>query len=527
MSFRLAIPYCYPPVSWRLAQKCKLQIANCKLKIERTGPALRRRITLVSILQFAICNSQFAICNTFRKLCGCGSAVPGKTPAPLCSLFRKGRRRGVLLVLAALLPVASASGQETVRLKESLPAGLQYHVSSRADLAGSLTLPADKDGKSKTLPVTGSSIIEYDERILDGDAKGPVEKTLRIYRQMDFKRTVGEQKQASSIRGEVRRMVLLKYKQSEVPFSPDGPLTWGEIDLVRTDVFGPALQGLLPQKEVKVGARWDAETRAAEELTDLDQAKGKLECRLQELVTRGGRRFAQISFAGTISGVNDDGPNRQELEGDFFFDLQSNHLSYLYVNGVSSLLDKDGKARGKIEGKYVLTRRLEPVADLADDVVRKLTVEPTPENTLLLFDEPALGVRFTYARRWQVQRADARQIVLEGQGGGGLVITLEPLTQTPTGKQFQTEATGALQKQGARLTRTEAAQTIRSAPDPIERFFFEAEIGKTLMQMDYYVVRQVMGGATIAGQYPIRESAAMQKDVEGTVRSLRLIPPKK
>ena len=31
------------------------------------------------------------------------------------------------------------------------------------------------------------------------------------------------------------------------PFSPDGPLTWGEIDVVRTDVFNPAaIPGLLP-----------------------------------------------------------------------------------------------------------------------------------------------------------------------------------------------------------------------------------------------------------------------------------------
>jgi hypothetical protein len=437
--------------------------------------------------------------------------------------------RGLLLIVFSWISLATSplSAQEPIRLRESLPAGLQYHVSSRADLSGSLTLPADKEGKAKTLPVSGSSIIEYDERILDGDARGPVEKSLRIYRQMDFKRTVGDQKQASSIRGNVRRMVLIKLKQAEVPFSPDGPLTWGEIDLVRTDVFCPALQGLLPTKEVRIGERWDADVRAVEELTDLEQSKGNLECRLQEVVVRGGRRFAQVGFTGKITGVNDDGPNRQELEGYFYFDLQSNYLSYLYVNGVSFLLDKEGKSRGRMEGKYVLTRRLEPVPDLANDIVAKLALEPSAENTLLLFDESALGVRFTYTRRWQVQQADARQIIVEGQGGGSFVITMEPPTQTPTGKAFQVEAASALKKQGALVTKTEAVQRIRMSPDPVERFSFEAELGKALTVFDYYVTRQAAGGATVAAQYPARDAAVMQKEVEATVRSLLLIPPMK
>ena len=42
-------------------------------------------------------------------------------------------------------------------------------------------------------------------------------------------------------------MVVIKAGERKAPFSPDGPLTWGEIDVVRTDVFNPALvPGLLP-----------------------------------------------------------------------------------------------------------------------------------------------------------------------------------------------------------------------------------------------------------------------------------------
>ena len=58
------------------------------------------------------------------------------------------------------------------------------------------------------------------------------------------------------------------------PFSPDGPLTWGEIDVVRTDVFNPAaIPGLLPTGPVKKGQSWKASAAAIAELTDMEKVE--------------------------------------------------------------------------------------------------------------------------------------------------------------------------------------------------------------------------------------------------------------
>src|SRR5438093_13195687 len=115
-------------------------------------------------------------------------------------------------------------------------------------------LPLDKEkGRSNELPVQGHSVLDYDERFLSVNKVGVVDKSLRLYRQVDFRRTIGDRPQEATIRPEVRRLVILRLNQVEVPFSPDGPLLWGEIDLVRTDVFTPALIGLLPDAVVKPG----------------------------------------------------------------------------------------------------------------------------------------------------------------------------------------------------------------------------------------------------------------------------------
>src|SRR5262249_12467654 len=279
------------------------------------------------------------------------------------------------------------------------------HVSTRVELAGSLSLPLEKgQTAAKSLPVVGSSAIDYDERILAAGADGEVQKTARIYRRFDFQRKVGDRPQESTLRAAIRRLVVLRLKQAEVPFSPDGPLTWGEIDLVRTDVFTPALAGLLPDKPVRSGERWTAANPAIQELTDLERIEeGKVECNLEQVTTFEGRRLARVAFAGSVRGVNEDGPNRQQLDGYVYFGLESRHLSYLYLKGVNNLLDKDGKVLGSVEGRFTLTRQAhQRAADLTSEALAGIPLEPNADNTLLLYDDAALGVRLLYPRRWRV-----------------------------------------------------------------------------------------------------------------------------
>jgi hypothetical protein len=418
-------------------------------------------------------------------------------------------------------------GQEPIRLRERLSAGAQFQISSRMDVNGSLTLPADRtpDKKAKQFTVNGEGNVDYSERILDGDAKGQVEQTIRRYQRFEMRRKIGENKQESSLRPEVRRLVLRKFKQAEVPFSPDGPLTWSEIDLIRTDVFTPALTGLLTERDVRTGDEWTATPASIAELTDMDEiTEGKIVCKLQEVFTRDGGRFARVGLSGTVRGLNEDGPNRQQIDGYYFFDLQSQHLSYLYVSGTSWMLDKDGQALGKVEGRFMLTRRrVNEIPGLTVQDLRGLAVEPNPENTLLLFREPGLGLEFVYSRRWRVIRADARQVALEEPRGSGLLITLEPLNQTPTGQQFQGEVQAWLQKQSAKIQRT---TPLRKGSDGTEHFSYEVEMEKQKVLLDYRIVRQTAGGAVMAGRLVLEEASALQTDVERIAKSMRLVPPK-
>lgn len=425
--------------------------------------------------------------------------------------------------------LASAVASETYRLEEKFPAGYQYHVSSRVDLTGTLQLPSQGKDAGKTLTIAGTASVEYDERILTGETVAvPATRTLRNYDRLDFRRKIGDQLQESSLRPEVRRMVILRLEQTEVPFSPDGPLMWSEIDRVRTDVFVPALRGLLPEKPVRVGDQWAAAKSAVQELTDLDEiTAGQIQCRLQDVQMRNGSRVARVRLSGSVQGINEDGPNRQDLEGYFLFDLDRRFLTAIYLDGTSWLVDKDNKPQGRVDGRFSLTRQVEISQALSDDRIRGLVTEPNDDNTLLLFREPALGVEFVYARRWTVKKADARQILLDEPQGGGIAITLEPLSQTPTGTDFLAEARKTLAKHGVKVTRERPLRSLNHPVGSLEEFAFEGEIEKQSWTFFYMVNRQRFGGATFMGRWPTKLDAELAPEARRIAQSLKLIPPKK
>ena len=428
------------------------------------------------------------------------------------------------VVIALLLSASQAHAQESVRIAENLAPGTQYSVTSRVDVTGSLTLPLEKgQSTAKSLNVTGSSIIDYHERILSLDKQQLVKSTARMYRKLDFNRKVGDQAQSAALRSEVRRLVILRNNQVEVPFSPDGPLSWSELDLVRTDVFTPALTGLLPSQAVRVNDRWNATPLAVQELTDLEKIEeGTVTCKLEQVGPLNGRKHAKVSFSGAARGVGEDGPTRHTLEGYFLFDLVSNHMSYVSMRGVQQMLDKAGKSSGKIEGTFVLSRRPEACKELSDESLRSLKLEPNEENTQLLYDNTELKIRFLHPRRWKIAGVRGRQIGLDENSGSGLLLTLESLAEVPTAAQFLQESKKYLEQQKAKVLGVDPPRQLQAAPRAIDQFSFDTEIEGKRVLMLYLVLRQPAGGATIAARIVPQQQQLIIQDLDKIVRNLQI-----
>jgi hypothetical protein len=319
-------------------------------------------------------------------------------------------------------------------------------------------------------------------------------------------------------------MVILRHKQMEVPFSPDGPLTWGEIDLIRTDVFSPALQGLLPPNKAVPGDRWSAATSAVLELTDfLELDQGSLACKFENVTVLEGQKLARTSFAGTVQGVTEDGASKQQLDGYLYFNLQGQYLSYLSMKGTQFLLDQDGKTVGKLEGTFVMTRQpLAAAKGLGNADLAKLTLEPNKTNTLLLHDDAQLGLRFLYPRRWRVAGAKGQQLGLDEKGGSGILLTVESLKQLPSGAQFFQESQQWWKKQKADILSTNPVKVLQQNPAFIEHFTLDVSANKQKFRMYYLVVRQAQGGVVVAARLQFDDLANLQEEVQQVVTSMQV-----
>jgi hypothetical protein len=431
-------------------------------------------------------------------------------------------RRTALVALVTLWGGALLAS-ETYRIEERLAVGTKYHVRMRVEVSGTLTPPRSKDKAGSPVKFEGTSAIDYDERVLSLDSKRQVDKTLRICAKLDFRRTVAGQPQELSLRPGVRRLVVLRKGHKEVPFSPDGPLTWGEIDAVRTDVFAPALLGLLPGKSVATGDRWSASSTTVAELTDLEKIdEGTLDCKLERVVTAGKKQLARVTFAGTIKGIGEDGAVRHRLQGHYLFDLDAQFLAEVTLLGTTSLIDDDGKDVGKIDGRFVLLRSQGiTTTDLSDEAVKRIKVEPDADNTQLLYDNPQLGVRFLHSRRWRIAQVMGAQVALATNEGDGVLVTIDPPERIPKASAFLDESRTWLTKQKARLLKTYSPSRLRERPS-LDAFALEAELGKQKVWLDYYVTAQSGGGATIAARLGQEGLAELRREVEKLARSVTI-----
>ena len=440
----------------------------------------------------------------------------------------------VLLPLLMFAADASpVSGQApAVTLREQFSPDTLTRVRLESNLSGRLAVPQDGKKTPDVLPFNGKSVLEYDERLLPNLGDSP--RVVRQYRVVEFARTIGDRPQSAEVRPAVRRMVVIRSGGTtgkKVPFSPDGPLTLGEIDVVRIDLFSPVLvPGLLPDKPVKAGDTWKASDAAVADLTDYEAVEtNTLAVEFSAVVTLGGQRFAKLAVSGTVSGTAEDGPSRQALSGTAYFDLDANRLTYLKLVGKNQLLGPKGVTAGEVTGTFTLARGPVPggANALAPDALAKLDLAPTAANSLLLHDDPAAGVRFTHPRNWRVGITAGTQLAIdESSGKGGLLLTLYPPGKTPTAAAYLADVKTFGVKEKWRVT-AETPPTKDPANPAVERFGLDVVTAKTeTLRLEYAVVTTPAGGATAAVRLvagPTLE--ALKAEAAGIVRGVTLSKP--
>jgi hypothetical protein len=383
---------------------------------------------------------------------------------------------------------AAAAADATYVMQSGCQAGHLAHVKTRLEVGGEVILT--DQGKPVRLPMSVVAKLEYDERILEwsAEAKG-TRRSVRYYGDLAATIKIEEGGVEPKLRDSRRLIGVSAARGQTTLFSPAGPLTSEEHELIDAPANSLWIELLLPESVVSMGQTWKPAEETLAALLDLDAiSQSDVQCVLSEV--KGD--LAEVSLAGGVSGAVGGVSSDVELKGKYYFDLKRRQITWM------ALAIKEKRSVGHVgPGLDIIAKvtlditPLEKSERLDDAALAGLTLAPKPGETDLVFESPATGVRFAYDRDWHVTGQEGQNVVLRRVKRGDLlaqcnVTTAEkvendkPITlvefqrqvETALGKNFGqfTRASESKNRGGYRVLRTVVTGT--SSDVPVEWIYY-------------------------------------------------------
>lgn len=315
------------------------------------------------------------------------------------------RRAATLFVLVATTQFAHAQ----VQLAEAPVAGDCARYSVELDLTGKLIVT--QDGAKELIPLAAKARHVFAERTLAA-ADGLPARSARHYDIAAASAVVGGDKSDRALSNDRALIVVLRNSDGTFCFSPAGPLTRDELDLV-TEHFNPqCLAGLLPGKAVNVGDTWTVSSAAAQTACQFD---GLIKNGLTGKLTAAANGLATFTIEGTAEGIEHGAKVTLAVTASGTFDTTAKRVTTL------TWKQKDDREQGpvapasQLEATVVLKREAvaQPPKELND-----VTLAPVPRGevptamTLLRHADPKGRYEFVYARDWHVTGQTDQHLIL-------------------------------------------------------------------------------------------------------------------
>jgi hypothetical protein len=310
---------------------------------------------------------------------------------------------GLLGALALARPVASWAGDPAeapaaYTLAEKPAVGECFRVGIDMTLTGELRVVVE--GKPAPLRLSATARHAYHERLLAD------QKAARYYETA----TMTDSNSTRELRPDRRLMVARRADDALTCFSPAGPLTRDELELVAEHFDSLAVTGLLPGKEVAAGGTWKIENATAQAACQFEAlVKHDLTGKLIEV--KDGAAWFEV--AGTAEGIDLGAPVTMTVTAKGKFDLLTKRL--VRVEWKQKEKRGNGPASPESESVVAVTLTREPAEkpkELADVALVGVPGGETPAELLLLTHPEAKG-RFTltHGREWHRTGGEGNQTI--------------------------------------------------------------------------------------------------------------------
>lgn len=315
-------------------------------------------------------------------------------------------------------------------IKEPVAVGTQVHTKFHLVIRGRLRM----DSKEESM--AGQALLEYPERVLEVGTDGLAQKVVRYYEDARAKFVIARHEDPRQLRVPLR-IVVGRWDKGLELWSPAGPFTSDERELVE-DVFDTTrVPGLLPKLPLAVGATYEPDPAALLAAAGLKHfisstVKGKLVSR-DELL-------AVIQISGDLHGLSAGTEVKSKIDATLKFSVPGQLVEDIRWNQVDQRGPSPISPPGSYEVKITLERKKAESPRLTDSAIAGIKTEPAAASKLILFSDPNQRFRFHHGREWHVTLQSEQRSVLRLMNDGDFIAQLNVTTVEPNAERAKMTA---------------------------------------------------------------------------------------
>jgi hypothetical protein len=220
---------------------------------------------------------------------------------------------------------------------------------------------------------------------------------------------VGTGKDGRQLRPNIRLMIGESAEQQLTLWSPSGPLTADELELIEDMLDTTRLPGLLPVEPVKVGATWEPEPGVLQALCDLEHyIESKVTCKL----SKADEQSATIDVHGTVKGLALGTEVTSEIKAVLAYDLQAELITQIRWTQTDLRFAGPISPAGAFEATIAIDRKPADAKQLSDQVLSAVTTTPQQGSKLLVYEDVNRRYRFFHDRTWHVTTTGPDLVVM-------------------------------------------------------------------------------------------------------------------
>ena len=389
-----------------------------------------------------------------------------------------------------LAPTGQVQASETFALQSRCQTGSISRIEADLEVGGNLKITAQD--KVQTLPMSVVAKLAYDEKMLSlGSKSAEGRRSVRHYDQPTAVIKIDKAVLKPTLRDDRRTIAAELREKTCTLFSPLGPLTREELDLVEIVGNSMLVESLLPADPVELNKPWQHDNTVLAALLCLDAiSQSDVESTLTEVADG----VAKISMAGMLSGAVGGVATEIQLKARYNFDMKSGRVNWFAIS------IKENRSVGHVgPGLDIVAKlRMQITPDASSDLLAEKELAGLPldlesAGTLLSYQSAKSGFGMHLDRRWYFTRDNPDLAVLRLVDRGELVAqcnlsllkNLKPGERMPLA-EFQADVERALGKGFGQFL--QASESTNAQGQHVLRVIATGMVAELPIQWNYYLV---------------------------------------